>query len=121
MSAQLIGLSAIFNKSSIDTFLLLFMMMPLIIPTLDAATMPQSLSAVLEVDQLATVAGMVCAGLGISIVPSLALYQFRLPNLTIRPLRWPGLTRQIYLVQKRDRGFSVAAESFCEWVKARRP
>lgn len=88
---------------------------------IDAATMPQSLSAVLEVDQLATVAGMVCAGLGISIVPSLALYQFRLPNLTIRPLRWPGLTRQIYLVQKRDRGFSVAAESFCEWVKARRP
>ncbi|MEO8060404.1 MAG: LysR family transcriptional regulator [Burkholderiales bacterium] len=88
---------------------------------IDAATLPQALSTVLEVDQLATVAGMVSAGLGISIVPSLTLYQFRSPHLTIRPVKWPGLTRQIYLVRKRDRGFSAAAESFCEWVKARRP
>ena len=34
--------------------------------------------ALLEVDQLATVAGMVRAGLGISIVPALTLYQFAL-------------------------------------------
>ncbi len=88
---------------------------------IDAATMPQALPTVLEVDQLATVAGMVSAGLGISIVPSLTLYQFRSPELSIRPVKWPGLTRQIYLVRKRDRGFSAAAEAFCEWVKARRP
>ncbi len=88
---------------------------------IDAATMPQALPTVLEVDQLATVAGMVSAGLGISIVPSLTLYQFRSPALSIRPVKWPGLTRQIYMVRKRDRGFSAAAEAFCEWVKARRP
>jgi DNA-binding transcriptional LysR family regulator len=88
---------------------------------IDAATLPQVLPAVLEVDQLATVAGMVGAGLGISVVPSLALYQFRLPNLVIRRVKWPGLTRQIYLVRKRDRGFSAAAECFYEWVMARRP
>ncbi|MEO8806710.1 MAG: LysR family transcriptional regulator [Burkholderiaceae bacterium] len=88
---------------------------------IDAATLPQALPAVLEVEQLATVAGMVSAGLGISVVPSLTLYQFRSPELVIRPLKWPGLTRQIYLVRKRDGGFSTAAESFYEWTMARRP
>ena len=88
---------------------------------IDAATMPQALPAVLEVDQLATVAGMVAAGLGISVVPSLTLYQFRSPDLTIRRLKWPALTRQIYLVRKRDRGFSAAAKCFYEWAIARRP
>jgi DNA-binding transcriptional LysR family regulator len=88
---------------------------------IDAATLPQALPAVIEVDQLATVAGMVRAGLGISVVPALTLYQFRSPKLVVRPLKWPGLTRQIYLVRKRDRGFSAAAQSFYEWVMARRP
>lgn len=88
---------------------------------IDAATHPQPLPSVLEVDQLATVAGMVRAGLGISVVPALALYQFRSPELAIRPVRWPGLTRRIYLVRRRDRGLSVAAQGFYEWVMARRP
>ncbi|WP_298835713.1 LysR family transcriptional regulator [uncultured Piscinibacter sp.] len=88
---------------------------------IDAATHPQRLPAVLEVDQLATVAGMVRAGLGISVVPALTLYQFRAPDLVTRPLRWPGLTRRIYLVRRRDRGMSVAAQGFYDWVMARRP
>lgn len=88
---------------------------------IDAATLPQALPAVIEVDQLATVAGMVEAGLGISVVPALTLYQFRSPQLIVKPLKWPGLTRQIYLVRKRDRSFSAAAESFYEWAMARRP
>ena len=88
---------------------------------IDAATLPQALPSVLEVDQLATVAGMVRAGLGISVVPALTLYQFRSPELAIRPLRWPGLTRQIFLVRRRDRGFSIAAQGFYDWVMARRP
>lgn len=88
---------------------------------LDAATHPQPLAAVLEVEQLATVAGMVRAGLGISVVPALTLYQFRAPGLVTRAIRWPGLTRRIYLVRRRDRGLSVAAQGFYEWVMARRP
>lgn len=88
---------------------------------IDAATLPQALPSVLEVDQLATVAGMVRAGLGISVVPALTLYQFRSPELAVRPLRWPGLKRQIFLVRRRDRGFSIAAQGFCDWVMARRP
>ncbi|CAM5780490.1 LysR family transcriptional regulator [Rhizobacter fulvus] len=88
---------------------------------LDAATHPHGFASVLEVDQLATVAGMVRAGLGISIVPALTLYQFRSPELAIVPLSWPGLRRRIYLVRRRDRGLSVAAQAFCDWVLARRP
>lgn len=88
---------------------------------IDAATLPAALPAVLEVDQLATVAGMVRAGLGISVVPGLTLYQFRQPGLVTRRLHWPGLRRQIFLVRRRDRGFSVAAQGLYEWVMARRP
>lgn len=88
---------------------------------IDAATHPQPLPSVLEVDQLATVAGMVRAGLGISVVPALTLYQFRSPDLAIRPIRWPGLTRRIYLVRRRDRGLSAAAQGLYDWVMERRP
>lgn len=88
---------------------------------IDAATHPQPLPSVLEVDQLATVAGMVRAGLGVSVVPALTLYQFRSPELVVRPIHWPGLTRRIYLVRRRDRGLSVAAQGLYEWVMARRP
>ena len=89
--------------------------------TLDAAIHPQVLPASLEVDQLATVAGMVGAGLGVSIVPALSLYQFASPELAIRPLAWRGLRRHIYLVRRRDRSFSAAAQAFYELVVARPP
>lgn len=88
---------------------------------IDAAVHPQMLPAVLEVDQLATVAGMVRAGLGISIIPALTLYQFRGPGVVTRPIRWPGLRRQIFLVRRRDRDLSIAAQRFYEWAMARRP
>lgn len=88
---------------------------------IDAAMHPQPLPAVLEVEQLATVAGMVRAGLGIGIVPALALYPFRADGLVTWPIRWPGLTRRIHLVRRRDRGLSVAAQGFHERVMARRP
>ncbi len=88
---------------------------------IDAATHPQMLPSVLEVDQLATVSGMVRAGLGVSIVPALTLYQFQGPTLATRPIRWAGLTRRIYLVRRRDRQLSIAAQCFYEWVLERRP
>lgn len=88
---------------------------------IDAATLPRVLPPMLEVDQLATVAGLVRAGLGVSVVPALTLYQFRMPELMIKPLRWPGLVRHIYLVRRRDRSFSIAAQDFYSWVMARRP
>jgi len=88
---------------------------------LDAATQPQMMNTVLEVDQLATVMGMVRVGLGISVVPWLTLFHFQVPGLVTRRLSWPGLVRHLYLVRRRDRGLSVAAQGFYEWVMARRP
>jgi LysR family transcriptional regulator, carnitine catabolism transcriptional activator len=85
---------------------------------LDAALRPLQLNAVMEVDQLATVMGMVRAGLGVSIVPALALFHFRQPGLGTRPLGWKGLTRKLYLVRRRDRGLSQAAQAFYDLVQA---
>ncbi len=88
---------------------------------LDAALRPLQLNALLEVDQLATVMGMVRAGLGLSIVPELALFHFQQPGLATRPLGWKGLTRRLYLVRRRDRGLSVAAQGFYELVRTMAP
>jgi DNA-binding transcriptional LysR family regulator len=75
----------------------------------------------MEVEQLATVTGMVRAGLGISVVPALTLFHFQQPGVVTRPLSLPGLQRQIYLVRRRDQSLSVAAQSLYEWVVARKP
>jgi LysR family transcriptional regulator, carnitine catabolism transcriptional activator len=88
---------------------------------IDAATNPRMFTSVLEVDQLATVSGMVRAGLGISIVPALTLYQFRAPDLVTRPVRWKGLTRNIYIVQRKEQTLSIAAQAFKTWVLAHPP
>lgn len=88
---------------------------------LEAAFHPQPMNTLMEVDQLATVMGMVRAGLGISVVPALALFHFDQPGLVTRPLPWPGLTRQIYLVRRRDRSLSVAAQALHDQALAERP
>jgi LysR family carnitine catabolism transcriptional activator len=88
---------------------------------IEAATHPQPLRPVLEVDQLATVAGMVRAGLGISIVPALALYAFQDPGIVTRPIRWSGLTRRIYVLRRRDRVLSEAAQALYDFVLERKP
>jgi DNA-binding transcriptional LysR family regulator len=88
---------------------------------LDAAMHPMRMRSLMEVDQLATVMGMVRTGLGISVVPSLTLFHFRDADVVTRPLRWPGLTRRIYLVRRRDRSLSLAAQTLYEMVMARKP
>ena len=88
---------------------------------LDAAFRPQAMDTVMEVDQLATVMGMVRAGLGISVVPALALFHFEQPEIATRPVPLPGLARRIYLVRRRDRSLSVAAQALHDLVLAERP
>jgi DNA-binding transcriptional LysR family regulator len=88
---------------------------------IDAATHPKTLPSILEVDQLATVSGMIRAGLGVSVVPALTLYQFAGRDLVAKPLRWSGLKRRIYLVRRRDRSLSIAAQGLHDWLVARAP
>jgi len=88
---------------------------------LDAALHPLQMQTVMEVDQLATAMGMVRAGLGVSLMPALTLFHFAQPGLVTRPLHWPGLTRQIYLVRRRERSLSLAAQSLFDQVLAQPP
>ncbi|MFC5522941.1 LysR family transcriptional regulator [Polaromonas jejuensis] len=86
---------------------------------LDAALHPLQTNTVLEVEQLATVAGMVEAGLGISVVPALTLFHFERQSLVTRPLAIAGLTRKIYLVRRQQGSLSAAALALHELIVAR--
>jgi DNA-binding transcriptional LysR family regulator len=87
----------------------------------EAAIRPERMNAVMELEQLSTVAGMVRAGLGISVVPSLALFHFKDPQLAIRPLNAPGLRREIFVIRRSDRSLSIAAQALLEFLVARKP
>ncbi len=87
----------------------------------EAALYPAQVQTVMELDQLSTVAGMVRAGLGLSVVPALTLFHFDHPDLVTLPLRAPGMRRQIFIVRRRDRSLSLAAQALYEAVVAERP
>jgi len=87
----------------------------------EAAIYPMQLHTVMELDQLSTVAGMVRAGLGITIVPSLTLFHFADPQLATRPLHASALVRRVYMVRRADRPLSTAAAGLHEMLMATRP
>ncbi len=86
---------------------------------LDAALHPLQTQTLLEVDQLATVTGMVEAGLGISVVPALTLFHFERKSLVTRPLAVPSLTRKIYVVRRQQGSLSVAAQALHDLIVLR--
>ena len=88
---------------------------------LDTAFFPQSMHTLVEVEQLATVMGLVHAGLGISVVPALSLFHFDKPGLITRPLSLPGMERQIYLVRRRERSLSLPAQALYRLMLEQRP
>jgi len=88
---------------------------------LNAALHPLQVRTAFEVEQLATVAALVEAGLGITVVPALTLFHFRQPNLVVRPLARPAVTRRIYLVRLRGRSLSIAAQAMYELMRERKP
>lgn len=83
---------------------------------LEAALHPLQMNTVLEVEQLATVMGMVEAGLGISVVPTLTLYQFRRDTIVTRALPLPALRRRMLLVRRREGSLSAAAQALHDLV-----
>jgi DNA-binding transcriptional LysR family regulator len=74
-----------------------------------------------EVEQLATVMGLVQAGLGITVAPALSLFHFDKPGLVARHLLLPGMDRQIYMVRKRERSLSLVAEALYQLMQDMRP
>ncbi|PFH08468.1 DNA-binding transcriptional LysR family regulator [Collimonas sp. PA-H2] len=73
----------------------------------------------LEVEHLATVAGLIEAGLGVSIVPELTLFQFRKMNLLSIPMQAGDVVRPILIVKKKERALSIAAQGMSELIEKR--
>ncbi|HWK70177.1 LysR family transcriptional regulator [Pollutimonas sp. M17] len=79
------------------------------------------LNTFLEVDHLATVTGLVAAGLGVSLVPSMTLFQFRHPDIAVIPLAGKSrLKRSLYLIRRSEKSLSSAARAFYELLQERR-
>jgi len=78
---------------------------------LDAVLQPLGvINTGLEVEHLATLAGLIESGLGVSLVPELTLFQFRHPNLTAIALNAPQLVRPLLIVKPKERSLSIAAQ-----------
>lgn len=87
---------------------------------LDAAMHPARIAGIMEVAHLASVASLVSNNIGISVIPFLALFQFSLPNLVVRPLKQTKIVRTIYIVQQNDKQLSAAANAFLALLRKRR-
>jgi LysR family transcriptional regulator, carnitine catabolism transcriptional activator len=71
-----------------------------------------------EATYMSTAAGMVKAGLGVTILPSSAFEMGELTGLRSRPIKTPALTREIGVIEKKGRSLSPAAESFLKTLSA---
>lgn len=72
----------------------------------------------LEAEHLATVAGLVGSGLGVSVVPELTLFHFRREGLAAVPVRDRELVRPIFLARRKGKALSVAAQAMVEEIVA---
>ena len=71
----------------------------------------------LEVEHLATVAGLIEHGLGVALVPALTLFQFKKLDLVAVPLAAGQPERPILLAMPRT--LSVAAQGMLELIELR--
>ncbi|MCW9049352.1 MAG: LysR substrate-binding domain-containing protein, partial [Deltaproteobacteria bacterium] len=78
------------------------------------AKIGESLNPTYEASYMSTVISMVEAGLGITVLPSLALSTLRLPNVQLRPLHNPVVRREIGILSKKNKVFAPAAKVFLE-------
>jgi len=71
-----------------------------------------------EATYMSTAAGMVKAGLGVTILPSSAIQMGELAGLVTRPISRPAITRELGVIEKTARSLSPAAEGFLRTIKA---
>jgi DNA-binding transcriptional LysR family regulator len=71
-----------------------------------------------EAIYMSTAAGMVRAGLGVTLLPSSAFETGDLTGLRSRPIKHHGLMREVGVIQKPGRSLSPAAEGFLKTLKA---
>lgn len=81
----------------------------------------EHLQTALEVDHLATVTGLILAGLGVSLVPGMTLFHFRHNDLRVVPLAPRSeIRRELYLVRRERRSLSQAATAMYELLMEER-
>ncbi len=73
----------------------------------------------LQVEQFGTVAGLVLGGFGIGVVPRLALPLCVRPGVMAVPIKERAVIRPVYLVKRRDRSLSLAAQALWEYLAKR--
>lgn len=86
---------------------------------IDRALVQQGIQAPIaqEVGHATTIFRMLDAGLGISVIPQLAVPPEGLANLVVRPLT-PRIDREIMLVHRRNRALAPVAQRVWDLVKA---
>ncbi len=84
---------------------------------LDASIYPEQWSRAFQVNSLSTAAGLVSAGLGATIVPTLALSQFNLQGLRVIPVTLPINRRDLCLLRRKDATESLAAQEFIRLLR----
>ncbi|MBN9409400.1 MAG: LysR family transcriptional regulator [Burkholderiales bacterium] len=75
----------------------------------------------MEVEHLPTVAGLVAAGLGVSVVPSIAVPFFDRDKVALVPLASPDLERPIHLVWQTSRLLGTAPQAFVDLLEKSLP
>lgn len=85
---------------------------------IDQAFSAQGVAATVaqEVGHPTTIFRMLAAGLGITVVPTLALPPEGLPGVAVRPLR-PRVDREIVLVHRRNRALAPVAQAAWDLVR----
>ena len=86
---------------------------------LDVALGAAAPPPVFEVEHLATVTGLVRAGLGVSVVPAMTLFHFGGEDLRIVPLAGRA-DAALHLVRREGRSLSVAAQALYDLLRERR-
>ena len=89
--------------------------------SIDAAAMAADVAfdRTITVSQFATIFRLVQAGVGISIVPELALAQTAYKGIVSRELQEPRLNLRLGLLRLKDRAASPASEGFMELLRTR--
>lgn len=85
---------------------------------IDAAFYPAQPLTRMEVTHPVTAAGLAASGVGVVLVPTLALFQFRLPGLAAIPVKLPIADREICVVRRRPGSDSAAAAAFIALLKS---
>jgi len=85
---------------------------------LDAAFYPKQPPTEMEVFNLVTAAGLISEGIGVTLVPTLALFQFQVPNLVSIPVSLPITDRNICLIKRKDAADSSATTALIELLRA---